>query len=72
MLRLLLLSASAAIIFAGLPAPFIIQGPAGYLLALVLLLIGSTAFWLAERKTARRLNRDGLLNDILNINDGPD
>jgi hypothetical protein len=72
MLRLLLLSASAAVIFAGLSVPFAIPGFVGYLLALVLLLIGSTALWLVERKTAGRLNRDGSLNDILNINDGQD
>ena len=72
MLRLLLLSASAIVILAGFSAPFAVEGATGYLLAVMLILIGSAALWYLERKTVSHLDKEGLLNDILNTNEGPD
>lgn len=72
MLRLLLLSASAVVILAGFSAPFIVKGAIGFLMAMVLILIGSAVLWYVEIKTANHLDNEDLLNDILNTNEGPD
>ena len=72
MLRLILLSAPAMIIMAGFSVPFAIDGFVGYLSALLLVLIGSAVLWIIERKTIAVLEKDSLLNKILNTIDGPD
>ena len=72
MLRLILLSVPAFLIMLGFALPFVIQGGAGYFLALLSILIGAAALWFIDNKTINHLNKDGMLNKILNTKDGPD
>jgi hypothetical protein len=72
MFRLLSLSLSIAIIFLGFVSPFLIKGYFGYLVALVIILIGGFVLWKVEQKTIHKLEENTALNKILNTNDGPE
>lgn len=45
---------------------FVIDGASGIVLAIVLITMGSGLLWLVEIKTRKSLEKDSLLNKILN------
>jgi len=72
MLRLLALVLPALIIMTGFAAPFLVLGAKGFVLATILVGIGSVSLWWIEKKTTSRLEKETTLNKILNTKDGPD
>lgn len=66
MVRIFLLVIPFAIIFAGFAAPFLVEGAPGLVLAPILILTGSILLCLIEIKTKKSLQRDTLLNRLLN------
>ena len=72
MIRLVQLSVAGAVIFAGFAMPFIFGGIRGLLLCVLIISFGSILLWIVEKKTVSSLDKDSLLNDSLNTQDGPD
>ena len=70
MFRLLALIIPALIIMVGFTVAFFIPGAIGYLLAIMLVGIGSILLWWVEKKTLNSLEKDTALNNALNINTG--
>jgi len=70
MLRLLALVIPALMIMAGFAAPFFVLGASGYVLAIILVGIGSGSLWWVEKTTINNLEKDTALNNILNTNTG--
>ena len=65
MLRLILLSAACAVVFAGFAAPFFIPGTVGLLTGLAILLVGSLAVWIIESRTRKLLRVDNAFNRLM-------
>ena len=72
MIRLLSLTIPLILIFIGFGLPFFVSGGAGYISSIALILVGGGIFWFIENRTAYMLEKDTVLNRILNITDGPD
>ena len=66
MIRLILLVFPCGIVFTGFAMPFFIDGTPGIVWAIVTVLTGSCLLWLVEKKTRSSLDKDTLLNKILN------
>lgn len=65
MMRILLLSAAAAIIFAGFGAIIVNPGTLGVLVGICLIVVGCVATWIIEKKTASALREDSTWNRIM-------
>ncbi|MCP4432244.1 MAG: hypothetical protein GY806_14810 [Gammaproteobacteria bacterium] len=66
MIRIVLLSIPCAIIFLGFALPFVVEGTPGLIVALVVILAGTVLLWFIEIKSKKSLEKDTLLNKILN------
>ena len=65
MKRLFSLTIPAVMIFAGFPAPFLLEGAPGLIAALVLVVTGAGWFWRIEVKTRRSLEEETTLNRVI-------
>lgn len=66
MIRIILLSIPCTIIFFGFFVMLVIEGILGKVLAFSLIILASLLLCFIETKTKKSLEKDTLLNDILN------
>ena len=69
MARLSLLTMSLLMVFIGFAMPFVFPGVAGFAMAGLILAPACILFWFVEKKTERSLQKNSLLNRILNTSD---